>query len=131
MPRWLLERHLYKLYEELSAAVPDQAHLYARLNQTADGLREQRCRYIDDQALAAHTAAFDAQVDDEWIVRLPKTGGLLAAAVADEKAGIVQAVTSIEGWMTDASRFPDPWIEAVHTIIQAARGQTVTTEPER
>jgi hypothetical protein len=113
MPRWLLEQHLDVLYEELVTAIPEQQEVYLRLKQSAAVLHEQRCRYLNDQALAAFIAAFDNQVGDEWSARLPETGGLLAAAVADEQSGITQAVPSIEVWLTDASRFPDYWIAAV------------------
>jgi len=65
--------------------------------------------------------SFDRQVGSEWQRQLPRTGGLLAAAVADERAGITQAVPSIEGWMTEPSRFPAHWIAAVRTTIRTAR----------
>jgi hypothetical protein len=66
-------------------------------------------------------AEFDVAVGPEWSARLPGTGTLLAAAVADEKAGIKNAVESIESWMTDAARFPQNWIDAVRTTIRKAR----------
>lgn len=123
MPQWLLEQHLDILYEELVAAIPAVQADYARLRQAAHGLREQRRQYLGDQVLAAHTAAFDALVGGEWSARLPQTGGLLAAAVADEQLGIAGAVASIESWMTDGGRFPNDWIAAVRKTIRSARQQ--------
>lgn len=52
---------------------------------------------------------------------MPGIGELLVAAVADEKAGIKNAVESIEGWMTDAARFPQTWIDAVRITIRKGR----------
>jgi heme oxygenase len=126
MPQWMLELHLELLYEELVAAVPEQHGSYARLQAAAHGLRDQRRQYLSDQALAEHIAAFDQQVGSDWSARLPKTGGLLAAAVADEQSGITHAVTSIERWITDSSRFPSQWIEAVQMTIHVARVRTDT-----
>lgn len=123
MPQWMLELHLDVLYEELSAALPERRTTYARLLRAAQALRERRRQFLSDQALAEHSAAFDALVGPEWCARLPRTGGLLAAAAADERAGMHQAVTSIAGWMTDPARFPPAWIAAVQTTIQAAREQ--------
>lgn len=123
MPQWLLERHLELLHQELVAAVPEKAAAYERLQLAALRLREMRRQHIDDDLFQSLIAEFDQQVGDEWSTRLPATGGLLAAAVADERAGIVQAVTSIESWMTEPTRFPDVWIEAVRSTISKARGK--------
>ena len=71
--------------------------------------------------LVALSTAFARQVGDEWDQRLPETGALLAAAVADERAGIAQAVPSLAGWMTDPSRFPTRWIAAVQATLDQAR----------
>lgn len=123
MPQWMLELHLDVLHEELVEALPEKQTAYAVLTQTARALREMRRAHISDDVFQTLAATFDRQVGDEWSARLPLTGGLLAAAVADEKVGIAQAVTSIEGWMTDAARFPQTWITAVHTTIRTARNQ--------
>lgn len=123
MPQWLLELHLDVLYEELAAALPERRESYVRLLRAAQALRERRRLFLSDQALAEHSAAFDARVGPEWSARLPRTGGLLAAAAADERGGLAQAVTSVAGWMSDPARFPPIWVEAVRATIQAAREQ--------
>jgi heme oxygenase len=121
MPRWLLERHLAVLHAELSAAVPGRRAAYESLLHAAHALGSARHRYLDDAAMERHRAAFDERVGPDWAARLPRTGGLLAAAVADESAGIAQAVTSLEGWLTDPARFPAHWIEAVRSTLGEAR----------
>jgi len=121
MPQWLLERHLYYLHEELADAVPAKQAEYVTLQHAADFLREQRQQHIHPDLFDALDDAFAQEVGDEWNRRLPHTGGLLAAAVADEQTGITRAVPSIESWMTDPDRFPPRWIDAVCRTIQAAR----------
>lgn len=123
MPRWMLELHLELLYEELIAAVPEKESAYASLRLVAERLREQRLHQLSEEQFQRLTAAFDAQVGPEWSARLPQTGGLLAAAVTDERSGIAQAVASISEWMRDPARFPAVWIAAVKTTISAAREQ--------
>ena len=123
MPRWMLELHLELLYAELGAAVPGREETYARLLGAAQRLREQRQAHVDDGLLAAESAAFAGLVGEEWDARLPETGALLAAAVADERAGLTRAVPSIAGWMMDASRFPPGWIDAVRVTLERVRRQ--------
>jgi hypothetical protein len=121
MPQWLLELHLETLHQELVDAVPEKREAYAKLLHAAAMLRDMRRAPIRDDVFHALSAEFEALVGPEWSNRLPRTGGLLVAAVADEKAGISNAVTSLEGWMTDPARFPETWIAAVHTTLRKAR----------
>lgn len=130
MPRWMLEQHLGLLYAELVAAIPEQRAIYARLEQAAAALREQRCRSVSDQMLEQYRAAFDRRAGSEWRARLPGTGALLAAAVADERAGIAQAVPSLAGWLADPARFPQDWIDVVLDTIRLARQQVQATPPQ-
>ena len=68
-------------------------------------------------------ASFAGLVGEEWDARLPDTAALLAAAVAEERAGLTRAVPSIAGWMMDASRFPPGWIDAVRVTLERVRRQ--------
>jgi hypothetical protein len=121
MPRWLLELHLEVLHDELSRAIPGKTATYAVLLGVASTLRSMRQAHVPDALFTELTASFAGQVGSEWDSRLPETGALLAAAVADEKAGIALAVPSLAIWMTDASRFPARWIAAVEATIERAR----------
>jgi heme oxygenase len=123
MPQWMLELHLEVLYQELVAAVPEKQATYAKLLLAAAMLHDIRRAQIDDAVFQSLASEFDALVGPDWSTRLPRTGGLLAAAVADELGGIPQAVSSLETWMTDASRFPETWIAAVQTMLRKAREQ--------
>lgn len=122
MPQWLMEVYLQILAEELSSAVPAKAALYAKLTEAARMLAEERRATISDEQMGQLDARFYAQVGAGWQAWMPNCGGLLAAAVADERAGVAHAVAAIAGWMTDPARFPEAWIAAVHDLIAQARG---------
>jgi hypothetical protein len=124
MPQWLMECHLMLLHEELVQAIPERSSSYAILQNAAIQLAEQRRTHLSDETMLELDRAFDARVGPEWSAWMPHGGGMLAAAIADERAGIAHAVENIVGWMTDASRFPAPWIEAVEATISAARQRT-------
>jgi len=123
MPQWLLELHLEVLHDELCAEAPARRDRYATLLAGARVLRALRERHLGPEVLAAHTNAFAARVGPEWDARLPETGGLIAAAVADEAAGIARAVTSLVPWLSEPSRFPAHWIAAVEETLTEARLQ--------
>ncbi len=122
MPRWLLEQHLDVLHEELVSAVPEDRDGYWPLLAAAQHLRQQRTTVFNEQVWDDLEGAFDAAVGEEWARRLPGSGGLLVAAVADEVVGVQNAVASLEGWMTEPSRFPASWAAAVHQTLVEARG---------
>ena len=121
MPQLTLETQLRLLYQELACAVPEKEESYRKLLSAGEQLTETRRGHIDDQSSQALATEFDLAVGREWSTRLPGIGELLVAAVADEKAGIKNAVESIEGWMTDAARFPQTWIDAVRITIRKGR----------
>lgn len=126
MPQWLLERHLEFLHAELSAAVPEKREQYGRLLRAVDMLRDQRRAQIREQDFIALAEQFRRATGAEWSARLPNMGPLLVSAVADEAAGIAQAVPQLESWATDPSRFPAEWIAAVRATFQAARAKVTS-----
>jgi hypothetical protein len=117
----MLEVHLELLHHELVDAVPEKREVYDKLLRAAETLRDIRREQIGDELFQSLSSEFEAMVGPEWSQRLPGSGGLLVAAVADEKSGIKNAVTSLESWMTEQSRFPNEWIAAVRTTIRKAR----------
>lgn len=124
MPRILLEHHLHDLCEALVQAVPEREHRYVKLAEAAGGLRKIRHQYIDEYTFESLSTEFHGEVGHSWSERLPGTGKILVSAVVDEMAGIDRAVQSLITWMTDSSRFPEPWISAVHNILAKARSHT-------
>ena len=121
MPQWMTEDHLMLLHEELCRAVPERASHYGVLADGANILRDARRRQISPAATARLSAEFDAAVGPELRARLPETGALLAAAVADERLGVDTAVGRLEAFLTDAERFPPRWITAVRETLARAR----------
>ena len=123
MPQGLLEAHLHSLHRELVAARPERRAAYATLLAAADDLRATRQAQVSDEQLQALAGAFEGIVGDELVGRVPGAGALLVLAVADEQAGISNAVTSLEGWMSEPARFPERWIAAVRVTLARAWGQ--------
>ncbi|MBW3569749.1 MAG: hypothetical protein KY467_01470 [Gemmatimonadetes bacterium] len=121
MPRWLLQRHLELLHDALTGAIPEHGGRYRALLDGAALLRDQQRQHLAEADARALAAAFDAEADADWVARLPGMGRILAAAVADEAAGIANAVDSVEEWVTDPARFPDRWINAVQSALAAGR----------
>jgi hypothetical protein len=121
MPRWLLEQHLQTLHDELVSVIPEKRREYTSLAYQADRLRHLRLQQIDEPTFQALAAEFDAAVGPDWSARMGGIGYLLVAAVADERAGINRAVTSLESVLSDPQQFPQPWIDAVHKAIGKAR----------
>ncbi|MBF0239405.1 MAG: biliverdin-producing heme oxygenase [SAR324 cluster bacterium] len=121
MPQCLLETHLQNMYNELVKVHPEKKDKYALLLEGATELRKMRQTYFDDKTIEELSEQFEAQVGMEWSRRLKHMGALLVNAVADEKAGITGAVSSIEDWATDPDRFPEIFISAVKNTIQEAK----------
>jgi hypothetical protein len=121
MPRWLLEVHLEHLHEELAGALPGRRGVYASLQRAAEMLARRRRAQIPDAAFQAIERALDERADRAWIARLPRTGALIAAAVADERDGISRAVPSLAAWLADQTRFSERWVEAALRTIEEAR----------
>lgn len=95
------------------------------------GLRALRERHLGVAVLAAHTNTFVVRVGPELDACLPETGGLIAAAVADETAGISRAVMPLVAWLAESPRFPALWIAAVEDTLAEARLQAEATASTR
>ena len=124
MPRLLLEEHLRILHEELVAAVPERVLEYASLLQAAEGLRSERETYLPESELRVLETGFRDLLEQPTEDDL-RAGALIAAAVADERAGLPQAVTSLMEWLADAARFPPRWLAAVDHTLRRARQSRV------
>lgn len=123
MPTLLLQVQLEILVEELTAAIPERKADYAKLLPAASSLQAARQARLTDAQVEVLAAEFDSTVGPEWSARLPRTGALLGAAVADELAGNENAVESLRAWLTDTTRFPAAWIAAVEATLAKARQQ--------
>lgn len=129
MPRWLLERHLEVLHGALAEALPEREPEYAKLLRAAGMLRAQRQGQIGEEDFGVLAREFESDVGPEWSRRLPGMGGILVAAVVDEKLGIGRAVPSVQEWATNPMRFPGSWIAAVRRTVYAARERAGVTPP--
>jgi len=122
MPRWLLEHHLGLLADELSRARPgDAARRYDALRAGAAELRGRRLAHLDETAFDALEQGFARRVDPAELDPVRRMGGMLAAAVTDERDGVKAAVSSLVSWAGDPARFSGAWVGAVHETVAAAR----------
>jgi hypothetical protein len=128
MPRLLLEDHLRLLHHELVTAVPERAAEYGSLLDAADTLRDERLAYMPEAVVEACERGFhellESSVEDDL-----RAGALLAAAVADEQAGLSEAVTSLLDWLADPERFPGRWRLAVDQTLRLARDKATGPAP--
>lgn len=123
VPRWLLQRYLLLLHDELAAGVPNAGPRCAALLHGASLLHDLQRRQITDSDARTLAHTFDLRADAAWVARLPGMGRILVGAVADEAGGITGAVRSVVGWAADPARFTTPWISAVHATVAEARAR--------
>jgi hypothetical protein len=123
MPRWLLEEHLLVLAGRLESCVPARSSRYAPLRRAAHTIRSERLGILEEQQVRALEAFFEEHAREPSRTSL-RAGALLAAAVADEGAGIERAVPSLQAWLGDPQQFSVRWIEAVERTLMEARQQT-------
>jgi hypothetical protein len=121
MPRWLLQRHLEQLHDELIFVIPDHGGRYGALLDACSLIRDQQRQHLPEADARATATTFDAEADPAWVARLPNMGRILAGAVADEAAEITNAVESVEEWAADPARFPERWTAAVRAALAHAR----------
>ncbi len=129
MPRFMLERHLWVLHQELVRAKPARQELYDVLRRMAERMAEERRRFIDDQMLRLLEEDFESRVAPAGSLGPQRTGELLVAAVVDACCGIAQAIPSISSWMCDPSRFSRQWIGAVEETLARASALCQSRSP--
>jgi hypothetical protein len=121
MPRWLLQRYLEILHDELIYHIPDHGGRYGALLDACSLLRDQQRQHLAEIDARALAAAFDTDADPAWVARLPNMGRILAGVVVDEAAEIPNAVESVEPWATDPARFSERWTAAVRAALANGR----------
>lgn len=121
MPQWMLEVHLEMLHEELARAIPESPGRYGILLGGAAALREMRESRFPPARFQSLAAAFDARIGPVLARQHRGMGGILVSAVADEGAGIGQAVPALTAWALDPALFPPAWIAAVRATLAEAR----------
>jgi heme oxygenase len=114
MPRILLEQHLRILHDELGGAD------HAALRKEADWLRQQRESALP--SFDALQAGYGAKLPTENTISGNEAAMLLLAAVADEKRGVPNAVSSLSAWLCDPKRFSPSWVAVTDSLLRAASG---------
>jgi hypothetical protein len=138
MPRFLLERHLEQLHEQLVAFVPERSESYAPLLRAAAELKSERTRVLGNaqhERFAAEFALSVMSAADNHALAPLEAGTLLVAAVIDEACGVPHAVDSLCLWLGDPARFPERFRSALnHTLHETRnslpRAQTVANQDQ-
>ncbi len=126
MPSILLESHLRVISRVLSRACPEKKENYQKLLEGAKLLREKRRVHMSDEELEALARAFPEFAGLPPNYLSIGTGRLIACAVADERAGVRNAVKSILAWFANPEFFPPRFIKAVEKTIANARAAAST-----
>lgn len=118
MPSWLMEEHLRLLHEELRQRIRGQSARLAKLKAAGSRLREQRLTRMAQADFDAIAQAFETDAGPG----IANAGGLIPAAVCDERGGREQSIPSLVRWLADPARFPPRWCAAVAEALGRARG---------
>ena len=105
MPGWILETHLVGLFKQLVRSIPERRAAYEKLISASELLSQQR------ETIMSHQVWVD--LADEFAIAVERTptpfttgvGRLLVAAVIDERLGELNAVSSLEKWISDVERW--------------------------
>jgi hypothetical protein len=100
MPTWLLEMHLDALVSEVRS-VADPAAV-GSLPAAADALAVARRRHVDDELIRSADDWADEALGQDLPV--PRSGALMAAAIADERSGVTRDDRVLVDWLTDPER---------------------------
>jgi hypothetical protein len=117
MPSWLLETHLHELVLEVRAAVGDDA--VGALPAARDALAAGRRRHVDDGLLVQADAWAVSALGEALPV--PRAGALVAAAAADDLAGVTADDHSLMDWLTDPQRTDPSAAAALHEVRRRIR----------
>lgn len=117
MPTWLLEDHLGALAVEVAAVAGD--HAAGVLPAAADDLATTRRQHVDDDLLARADAWAEEALGDDLPFR--GTGLLLAAATADDLAGVTRDDGPLIGWLTYPERMHPGTAEALLAVRDRIR----------
>lgn len=144
MPSSILEIHLNVLSRQLTRCIPENEPKYRCLATSAERLRLESEQQIAASRRQALTENFVQSVGGSATAFSNGTASLLVSAVADEKLGVKNAVSSLEGWLLDLTQlrkladlrkrltrrdrelfhsdsFEQLWTNAVEEIVAGAR----------
>ncbi len=107
MPSWILQVHLRVLYSQLIRTIPENQQKYISLMNSAERLRHMSAVSIPPRRAKRLVADFIEALGSSSNSVLKGVAQLLVAAVADEKSGVKNAVSSLETWLVDVPGLRD------------------------
>lgn len=121
MPRWMLEVDLELMSRAAARMLPERPEFATHLRRGSEQLADMRHRVMTELGFRRCGAGFARAAGLAPNRLWDGLGCILAAAVADESAGLRHAVARVHEWVADPRRFGDRWIEAVDRTIQHGR----------
>lgn len=119
MPTYTMEVQMRLHYKLLSEKLPEYEVRYRKFLKAADELKAIRNKFIDDSLFEKSNELFAKNLDlmslsySSDVLPVKNTGLLIASSLADAGNNIPDAVASLKNWLTDDSRFPAGWIDAI------------------
>lgn len=127
-PTVLIERYLRLLHRQLSA-IDEVLPGLGGLVVAADRLAAARSKHLDHATVTRMAEAFAVRTGGPSRPWFRGAGELVIAAVADERDGAPNAVTSLLEWMADDAQFPVVWCVAVRDLVSEAESAMLGLEP--
>ena len=125
MPRYLLERHLRHLHDELrrGEGPGSTTENPAVLIVCADDLRSERLAQVAEDEFLALASNFEVAVR-HCRPRVANMGSIVVAAVADELSGIEAALSSLSDWTH--LRFGTDWVATFEATVDAVHAASTS-----
>ena len=121
MPTILLEQHLHVLSRQLQRLIPSRKAEFQRLDASAVALRARREAVLSPRRTRGLVEVFPLEAGLPTTRLSLGTAWLLVAAVADERTGIVNAVSSIETFFLNEALFPARFVAAARSMLERAK----------
>ncbi len=124
MPKYLLERQLVILVEELVSRLPTRRPAYQKLNAGVAALRDKRLAICSETQFTELSAQIEERLGSEQ-GGFANIGVLIVAALIDERSGFAEAAAGIEAWLSARgcgnSDFPEQTKEVFATYRAIVR----------
>lgn len=121
MPRVTMEFFLESLGREMVHRVPERSCEIAKLEKSAEPLRQARHRFLSESDGRMLIEEFEEAGLRLWPQAIGNIGRLIVSAVADEGNGVAGAEAALIDWLCEPGRFPQPWADLVRNTARRVR----------
>lgn len=118
LPTVILEYHLREIQNEMKADGYNSLTI-ASYDGFLAALESERNSSFDSEMLAAVIHKYDAVFKSAPGEKVDHAAELIVSAWLDGKAGVPEALSSLQKWLTDTNVFSPNWVNAVEEIVVA------------